>query len=484
MKSKLRELLDNYIAEYSDMKAKYEDLVVKCQLYEELISYFDEANIELIENKINIALLLNTIYNDNIYEREFYSLLYKLERGEYNNKNETRSFLSMISREYSKVAKETENLKNRINRTSKVVSSARRARLSFKYNSPIEDTRYVMGDLRRIIDYYESSGEISNKEALLCINDLDFYNRNVISVSGKSNKKEEEYASRIFNEIPNILNAGYEVIEEPEVDISRKATLNRMAEEITNTVRCTKKEEILKYLKSYEKYELDNNEYNYVIINVLNNFNEELISYYQLLLDKETYSKISNRREIIEDYYTELSNYLMVRDYYNKYNEVTIEEENTILTEEEEQELASKKKLIFSTSLANPTKAKIIGDMTNVPYEYYDTVLELINNFINGQSANGEVKYLKNNRKLVGFMELRSDQVRIVLKHIKNNVYNVVGVFVKKANNDMTMYQIMANRMIPDISTEVKLNNQLELGETTIKQLTDLVETKSRKGTR
>ena len=48
----------------------------------------------------------------------------------------------------------------------------------------------------------------------------------------------------------------------------------------------------------------------------------------------------------------------------------------------------------------------------------------------------------------------------------------------------MTMYQIMANRMIPDISTEVKLNNQLELGETTIKQLTDLVETKSRKGTR
>ena len=251
MKSKLRELLDNYIAEYSDMKAKYEDLVVKCQLYEELISYFDEANIELIENKINIALLLNTIYNDNIYEREFYSLLYKLERGEYNNKNETRSFLSMISREYSKVAKETENLKNRINRTSKVVSSARRARLSFKYNSPIEDTRYVMGDLRRIIDYYESSGEISNKEALLCINDLDFYNRNVISVSGKSNKKEEEYASRIFNEIPNILNAGYEVIEEPEVDISRKATLNRMAEEITNTVRCTKKEEILKYLNSF-----------------------------------------------------------------------------------------------------------------------------------------------------------------------------------------------------------------------------------------
>ena len=180
-----------------------------------------------------------------------------------------------------------------------------------------------------------------------------------------------------------------------------------------------------------------------------------------------------------------IQNYLVVRDYYNKYNEVVIDEEDIALTDEEIQdELQGEKKLIFSTSLVNPTKAKIIGDMDNVPYEYYDTALELINNFINGQSANGEVKHLKNNRKLIGFMELKYDQVRIVFKHIKDNIYNVVGVFAKKANNDMTMYQIMANRMIPDVSTEEKLNKQLELGEITIKQLTDLVKTKSRKGTR
>ena len=110
----------------------------------------------------------------------------------------------------------------------------------------------------------------------------------------------------------------------------------KIVEEITNTLRCTKKDKIIELLESYEKYELDNNEYNYVIIKVLNNFNEELISYYQLLLDKETYSKISNRREIIEDYYTELIRYLVVRDYYNKYNEVIIDEEDITLTDEEE----------------------------------------------------------------------------------------------------------------------------------------------------
>lgn len=122
--------------------------------------------------------------------------------------------------------------------------------------------------------------------------------------------------------------------------------------------------------------------------------------------------------------------------------------------------------------------------MDSVPYEYYNTVLELISNFVSGKNAKGEVKHLKNNGKLVGFMELKYDQVRIVFKHIKNNIYNVVGVFAKKANNDMTMYQTMANRMIPDVTTEEKLNKQLELGEIILKQLTNLVEVKSRKGTR
>ena len=82
MQSKLKELLDNYIDEHNEIKARYEELIVKCQLYKELISYFDETNIDLANNKVSILLLLNTIYNDDIYEREFYNLLYKLERGE------------------------------------------------------------------------------------------------------------------------------------------------------------------------------------------------------------------------------------------------------------------------------------------------------------------------------------------------------------------------------------------------------------------
>lgn len=45
-------------------------------------------------------------------------------------------------------------------------------------------------------------------------------------------------------------------------------------------------------------------------------------------------------------------------------------------------------------------------------------------------------------------------------------------------------YQTMANRMIPDVSTEEKLAKQLEIGELTNKQLNELLLTKGRKGTR
>ena len=175
----------------------------------------------------------------------------------------------------------------------------------------------------------------------------------------------------------------------------------------------------------------------------------------------------SNIKEIIKDYYINLNKYLIVRDFYNKINDF-------IIDEEEEDELTP----------SNTTNAKIIKDIDDVPKEYYDTVLDLINKFKDGTIAKKEYKKLTNNKRLIRFSELKRDQVRIVLKHIKDNIYNIMGVFVKKNDNDNTMYQTMANRIIPDTSTEDKLNNQLELAIYTEDKLADLVKEKGRKGTR
>ena len=356
--------------------------------------------------------------------------------------------------------------------------------LSFKYNNPIEDSRYVVSDLKVIISYYETSGVISSKEAVLCINDIDLYNR-ILATQKSGNKDEEKNTKNIYNEIPNILNAGYEVISEPEVDIERKASLDRFTNQIINTLKYTEKDKIIELLDSYKKYDLENNEYNYIIVKILNNYNSELIIYYQLLLEKDTHALRSNIKEIIKDYYINLNKYLIVRDFYNKINDFIIdEEEEDELTPEEINELKVTKRFIYSASPSNPTNAKIIKDIDDVPKEYYDTVLDLINKFKDGTIAKKEYKKLTKNKRLIRFSELKRDQVRIVLKHIKDNIYNIMGVFVKKNDNDNTMYQTMANRIIPDTSTEDKLNNQLELAIYTEDKLADLVKEKGRKGTR
>ena len=459
MQSKLKELLDKYIAEYDELREEYENLKTRKQLFKELMNYFNSGFDSIIDGKIIIDVLLDSIYHDDIYKKEFYKLLYKLINRTYDAESELQNFSGIIDKDYYILNQRLLTLESRMNRIRKTVNSARVARIAIRVKNPIEANKYTLRDIEKIINYYELSGEITSKEAILCLNDLEFYNRNLTSET-MQNKKEEEFAKEQYNNVPNILNAGYEVIEEPEVIIQRKEFLDKTVNEAINTLRyANKKEDIVRILENYERYDLENNEYNYIIIKVLNNISNELISYYNLLLEKDTYSFRRNRREIIEDYYMELNKYLIIRDYYDKCNEVIIDEENTTLTDEDK-----------------------VTD--KVPYEYYNTALELINNFISGKNASGEVKHLKKDGNSVGFMELRSDQVRIVFKHIKNNIYNVVGVFTKKANNDMTMYQTMANRMIPDVTTEEKLNKQLELGEITLKQLTNLVEVKSRKGTR
>ena len=142
------------------------------------------------------------------------------------------------------------------------------------------------------------------------------------------------------------------------------------------------------------------------------------------------------------------------------------------------------KRLIYSHSFVNVKKAKFISDMDDIPYEYYDTVDYLINGFVNGTLQPSEVKVLKNQKSIKGYIELRYDQVRIFLKHIRDDIYNVYGVFVKKEFNDMAMYRNVGNRMTPDVSRDDLLETELELSKIVEEEFKALINEKSRKGIR
>ena len=87
----------------------------------------------------------------------------------------------------------------------------------------------------------------------------------------------------------------------------------------------------------------------------------------------------------------------------------------------------------------------------NIREEAYETILDLIETFKQGNNVN--TKYLSTNSN---FIELKKDQIRIVLKPLGNNNYSVMGAFIKKSTNDIHLYQTMFNRPIADLDNIYK----------------------------
>ena len=63
--------------------------------------------------------------------------------------------------------------------------------------------------------------------------------------------------------------------------------------------------------------------------------------------------------------------------------------------------------LIYSTSKVNPLNAKIISDLKDIPEEYYENIINLINGFKYGTLPNGSIKMLKNNENLKASKEYK-----------------------------------------------------------------------------
>ena len=111
---KLIELLSDYIDENKKLKETFNIQRTKQTLYEELLGYLKE---DLQETKLFIPILLNTIYENNIYVDEFYSIIIK-----QNKKNELSKFIYKIETEYNELKIQNYELNKRIIRNAEKLS--------------------------------------------------------------------------------------------------------------------------------------------------------------------------------------------------------------------------------------------------------------------------------------------------------------------------------------------------------------------------
>lgn len=465
----LVELLDEYISRDEVQAELYLKKRADISLYEELMAYFALPLEEIKQNSIAIDILLDTIYNNDI-SAKFYDYLYK----NIDDYDELNAFIAMIKNDYQKVIKQSVALSKAIHERKYYISSARMTKLAIKKKINITgkfDINNVMG----ILNYFQVEGKISKKEELFFINEIEHYNR---LTAAADNPKEKEYAEEIYKEIPNILNAGFEELPNVQISFDKKNALQKTIDEILRYEDSVSDEELIEIIETYKKYNLEDNEFNYIIVKIMGRYIDDMLEYYSMLLDKEIYSRRAEREEIKRSYYGILKKYVALRKYYYELNEVTPTDDNV-----NEEETKQQKIFIYSHGNNNSTTPSILNDLDDVRMEDYEHIGELLSQFKNGSIPLGKVKRLSSNLSR-SLSEIKDDQTRIIIKHVRDNIYNICGVFIKKDNNDVKMYRKISSRPVPSVNTAKELDTELKISKYTENKIEELIIVKGRKNTR
>lgn len=472
---KIIDLLSDYIREYEEKEKYNEILITQSQLYKELLSLIDKDYKILDNNKLFISVLLSAIYNDDSLTNNFYNAMHALNNG---NELPYLQFVAKINFDAKEINKAISNNTRELANSKKILKTAKKSIFYLKNRRPLYDYGFIFSNIKRIINYYATKGNLSAKEEIMLCNDLDCYNRLIIS----KRNEQKEYSEKIHNEIPNILNGGFQMYDDIDISVTRKQRLNKLVDEIKSFESDIPNEELIEVIQSYKVHTDFDNEYNYIVNELIKYYLFQAIDYYELLLSEGTYNDKSLRKESIDLYYKALERYMILNKYYDELSAININEEDfSDEAYDENVENTQTKQLIFSHPSSNPTKARLIFDLKDMPEEYYQTVLDLIDGFLKNERY---TKRLSNNGNLFQMRELKDDQVRIFLKHVKDNVFCVFGVFAKKTDNDIKIYRTVCNRSIPDVSTEKKLNQEIALGNVAVEDLREIVSTRGRKSSR
>ena len=146
-----------------------------------------------------------------------------------------------------------------------------------------------------------------------------------------------------------------------------------------------------------------------------------------------------------KEYYEYLKKYKFIRNLYD--NLVNKDYDIDTAIEDLFEEEYDVNKLYYSSNSYEPNKCYFVKDLMDIREEALDTIKYLINNFKEGN--------INNTKKLTtGALELRYDQIRIILRRIKGNCYSVLGVFIKKSDNMHDLYTMIIDRKDADIDDE------------------------------
>ena len=285
------------------------------------------------------------------------------------------------------------------------------------------------------------------------VNDVDII-KTMEFIKIHNSKCHEEQPSRISSAdlylVLNMLNSGYEEIKIEQVNN------NKLEKVIKDTINALESNPISSIDDILHVSNLTTKEKEYVYKRILKYYQDEIYLLISALKDKDFYFNISILQTIKTEYKELYQKYMFIR---NKLDELDKKEDkHDFKTEETKEETSIENNnmeenyLYYSSNNLGVDKCFFVKDLENMREESYSTVLDLIKEFKSGNTKN--LKYLSTNSN---FMELKEDQVRIVLKPLGNKNYSVMGAFIKKSDNDRPTYENLFKRPVAKIDPEYSL---------------------------
>lgn len=480
---KISEILKIFIEDIDKSNKEHESLQTISDIYKELLEYANKPLETIYEERFIICLLLDTIFGNNVYSYNFITRINKIQNEGYNEEskefNSLKRFFEWLKENNYQIELKKELLKNKIETQSKLKRIANKAIMCIKKGIPLSlPFKSDFNKLKSIFSYAEANGYISTNEHIMLLHSLGLYNRKVYTES-KGDEKEKQHFIQLFEEIPNILYAGFQTIQEVEVPEESKSNLNNISLCMYNQIN--EQKDVLDIIKLYQSIGYNDLEFNYILTYVLNKLMDDLATLSLLIKDIDIYNNMEERKEIITNYYDMLDIFLLVLNYYEEYNknfELKDKSEETIDVELPQEQ----KRLIYSSNIPVPNKCKFITDLLkNVPEEYYEKVASLLAEFKTGEISSKKIRKILDYENI---MELKDDQVRIFFRHIQHNVYCILGISVKKDTHSTNIVKTVCSRNTPTINADMDLLKQLKYGEKVEEELGRIISTKARKGTR
>ena len=206
-------------------------------------------------------------------------------------------------------------------------------------------------------------------------------------------------------------------------------------------------DKVVAQLPIYDDKIYEISEYKTIYYEVMRNIQEQIKSIVDMAGNPDFYFDQDLKKDVLTEYNEWIGLYIETRNFFdnqisNIKDPIEIDENTTEI----------KTKMYFAKTSNGSSFME--RDLKSIPEESYETIMSLMKAKRYGVTTTLTDKQLLNSTTFKQTRELKNDQVRIIYKNLGNDSIVILGVGLKKDDNDLVLYRTLSSRNF-DIDTTI-----------------------------